>query len=229
MQNERLIAILERVLEGYYIPMAELEEAIATLREEVAAKNAKAAGKQDLYKAMMAVIRSSKKHYPYKEELQSSWIDDGKQYVSNGYMLIENSGTPLDLPTLPDNVKPMNAQPIIKARAEKEYPDVLSCPTIAELKYGIKEQKALAKCKCDKPKDVRYHLGSGHVANAEYLQIAVQATGSTTIYAENRTAGCDDSQVGELWFESDDGTVRVLVLPILGSRSDDFIGFNYSK
>ena len=229
MQNEKLIAILERVLEGYYIPMAELEEVIATLREEAAAKNAKATGKQDLYKAMMAVIRSSKKHYPYKEELQGSWIDDGKQYVSNGYMLIENSGTPLDLPTLPDDVEPMLVQPIMKARAEKEYPDVLSCPTIAELKSGIKEQKALAKCKCDKLKDVRYHLGSGHVANTKYLQIAVQATGSTTIHAENRTAGCDDSQVGELWFESDDGTVRVLVLPIRGSRSDDFIGFNYSK
>lgn len=119
-------------------------------------------------------------------------------------------------------------QPIIKARAEKEYPDTLVCPTIAELKSGIKEQKALAKCKHDKLKDVRYHLGGGHVANAEYLQIAVQATGCTTIHAENHIAGYNDKrQVGELWFEADDGTVRVLVLPVRGRPSDDFIGFDY--
>lgn len=229
MQNERLIAILERVLEGY-VSTTEIEEVIATLRQEVAAKNAKSAGKQDLYKAMMAVIKSAKKHHPYKEELQGAWIVDGKQYVSNGYMLIENSGTPLDLPTLPDDAKPMNVQPIIKARAGKEYPDTLVCPTIAELKSGIKEQKALAKCKYDKLKDVRYHLGGGHVANAEYLQIAVQATGSTTIHAENHIAGYNDKrQVGELWFESDDGTVRVLVLPVRGRPSDDFTGFDYSE
>lgn len=221
MQNEKLIAILERVLEGY-VSTTEIEEVIATLRKEVAVKNAKSAGKQDLYKAMMAVIKSAKKHHPHQKGLHSAWIDDGKQYVSNGYMLIENSGTPLDLPTLPDGVELMNVQPIIKARAEKEYPDTLVCPTIAELKSGIKEQKALAKCKHDKLKDVRYHLGGGHVANAEYLQIAVQATGCTTIHS-------DKSQVGELWFESDDGTVRVLVLPVRGRPSDDFIGFDYSE
>lgn len=226
MQNERLIAILERVLEGY-VSTTEIEEVIATLRQEVAAKNAKSAGKQDLYKAMMAVIKSAKKHHPYQEGLHSAWIDDGKQYVSNGYMLIENSGTPLDLPTLPDDAKPINVQPIIKARAEKEYPDTLVCPTIAELKSGIKEQKALAKCKYDKLKEVGYHLGGGHVANAEYLQIAVQATGCTTIHAENHIAGNDKRQVGELWFESDDGTVRVLVLPVRGRPSDDFTGFDY--
>lgn len=152
-----------------------------------------------------------------------------KQYVSNGYMLIENSGTPLDLPTLLDDAKPMNVQPIIKARAEKEYPDTLVCPTIAELKSGIKEQKVLAKCKHDKIWDVKYHFGGGHVANAEYLQIAVQATGSTTIHAENRTAGSVDNQCGNLWFESDDGTVRVLVLPFLGHPSSDFTGFSYNN
>lgn len=227
MQNERLIAILGQVLEGY-VSTTEIEEVIATLRKEVAVKNAKSAGKQDLYKAMMAVIKSAKKHHPHQEGLHGAWFDHGKQYVCNGYMLIENSGTPLDLPALPDDVKPVNVQPIIKARAEKEYPDTLVCPTIAELKSGIKEQKALAKCKHDKLKDVRYHLGGGHVANAEYLQIAVQATGCTTIHAENHIAGYNDKrQVGELWFESDDGTVRVLVLPVRGRPSDDFTGFDY--
>lgn len=227
MQNERLIAILGQVLEGY-VSTTEIEEVIATLRKEVAVKNAKSAGKQDLYKAMMAVIKSAKKHHPHQEGLHGAWFDHGKQYVCNGYMLIENSGTPLDLPALPDDVKPVNVQPIIKARAEKEYPDTLVCPTIVELKSGIKEQKALAKCKHDKLKDVRYHLGGGHVANAEYLQIAVQATGCTTIHAENHIAGYNDKrQVGELWFESDDGTVRVLVLPVRGRPSDDFTGFDY--
>lgn len=227
MQNERLIAILGQVLEGY-VSTTEIEEVIATLRKEVALKNAKSAGKQDLYKAMMAVIKSAKKHHPHQEGLHGAWFDHGKQYVCNGYMLIENSGTPLDLPALPDDVKPVNVQPIIKARAEKEYPDTLVCPTIVELKSGIKEQKALAKCKHDKLKDVRYHLGGGHVANAEYLQIAVQATGCTTIHAENHIAGYNDKrQVGELWFESDDGTVRVLVLPVHGRPSDDFTGFDY--
>lgn len=233
MQNEKLIAILERVLEGY-VSTTEIEEVIATLRKEVAVKNAKSAGKQDLYKAMMAVIKSAKKHCPHQEGLHSAWFDHGKQYVCNGYMLIENSGTPLDLPTLPDGVELMNVQPIIKARAEKEYPDTLVCPTIAELKSGIAEQKALAKCNGHKLRGVECHLGGGHVADAEYLRIAVQATDSTTIHAENRIAGYDEEnkcgyQVGELWFESEDGTVRSLVLPMRWISADDSIGFTYKK
>ena len=232
MTNENLIAVLKTAQKEIVTPQAYtmLEDTIATLRKELAVKAAKYAGKQDLYKAMMAVIKSAEKYSPRQRALHGAWIDDGKQYVSNGYMLIENSGAPLDLPALPDDAKPMNVQPIIKARAEKEYPDTLVCPTIVELKSGIKEQKAIAKCKHDKLKDVIYHLGGGHVANAEYLQIAVQATGCTTIHAENHIAGYNDKrQVGELWFESDDGTVRVLVLPMRWISADDSIGFTYEK
>ena len=119
MQNERLIALLEQVLEGY-VSTTEIEKVIAALREEIAVKNAKSAGKQDLYKAMIAVIKSAKKHHPHQEGIHGAWIDDGKQYVSNGYMLIENSGTPLDLPALPDDTKPMEVQSIIKARKKKK-------------------------------------------------------------------------------------------------------------
>ena len=149
-------------------------------------------------------------------------------------MLIENSGAPLDLPILPDGIEPMNVQPILKARAEKDYPDTLACPTIAELKSGIAEQKALSKCNGHKPREVECHLGGGHVADAEYLRIAVQATGSTTIHAENRIAGYDERnqcgyQVGELWFESEDGTVKALVLPLRWISTDTSIGFTYEK
>ena len=236
MTNENLIAVLKTAQKEIVTPQAYtmLEDTIATLRKEIAVKAAKSAGKQDLYRAMLAVIKSAEKHSPYKRALHGAWFDHGKQYVCNGYMLIENSGTPLDLPTLPDDIEPMNVQPILKARAEKEYPDTLVCPTISELKSGIKEQKALAKCKHDKLEDVIYHLGGGHVANAEYLQIAVQATGSTTIHAENRIAGYNEEnkcgyQVGELWFESEDGTVRSLVLPMRWISADDSIGFTYEK
>lgn len=228
MQNERLIAILGQVLEGY-VSTTEIEEVIATLRKEVAVKNAKSAGKQDLYKAMMAVIKSAKKHCPREKALHGAWLDHGKQYVCNGRMIIENSGAPLILPPLPENIEPLHVKPFMQAREENDFLDVLRCPTVAELKSGIAEQKALAKYKYDKIRDVRYHLGGGHVVNAEYLQIAVQATGSTTIHAENRIAECDDNQVGELWFESDDGMVRVLVLPVRGRPSDDSTGFDYSK
>lgn len=231
MNNEKLIAVLKTAQKEIATPQAYtmLEDTIATLRKEIAVKAAKSAGKQDLYRAMLAVIKSAEKHSPYQRALHGAWFDHGKQYVCNGYMLIENSGTPLDLPTLPDGVEPMNVQPILKARAEKECPDVLTCPTVAELKSGIAEQKSLAKCKHDEIGDVKYHFGGGHVANAEYLQIAVQATGSTTIHAENRTAGSVDNQCGNLWFESDDGTVRVLVLPFLGHPSSDFTGFSYNN
>lgn len=232
MTNENLIAVLKTAQKEIATPQAYtmLEDTIATLRKEIAVKAAKSAGKQDLYRAMLAVIKSAEKHSPCQRALHGAWFDHGKQYVCNGYMLIENSGTPLDLPALPDGVEPMNVQPILKARAEKEYPDVLRCPTIAELKSGIAEQKALAKCKHHKLEDVKYHLGAGHVANAENLRIAVQATGCTTIHAENRIAGRNNKvQVGELWFEADDGKARVLVLPVRGRHSDDFIGFAIDK
>ncbi len=232
MTTEKLIAVLKTAQKEIATPQtyAMLEDTIATLRKEIAVKSAKAAGKPDLYRAMLAVIKSAEKQDPGKKALHGAWVDKGKQYASNGYMLIENSGTPLDLPALPDDVQPMHVQPIMAARAEKEYPDVLTCPTTAELKSGIAEQKALAKCNGHKLMDVRYHLGGGHVANAEYLRIAVQATGSTTIHAENRLAGRDDQcQVGELWFESDDGTVKVLVLPVRGLPTDDSTGFTYNK
>lgn len=232
MTNENLIAVLKTAQKEIATPQAYtmLEDTIATLRKEIAVKAAKSAGKQDLYRAMLAVIKSAEKHSPYQRALHGAWFDHGKQYVCDGYRLIENSGTPLDLPALPDDIEPMNVQPILRARAEKEYPDVLRCPTVAELKSGIAEQKALAKCNGHKLRGVECHLGGGHVANAEYLRIAVQATGSTTIHAENRIAGRDDQyQVGELWFESDDGTARVLVLPVRGLPSDDYTGFGYGK
>lgn len=176
MTNENLIAVLKTAQKEIATPQAYtmLEDTIATLRKEIAVKAAKSAGKQDLYRAMLAVIKSAEKHSPHQRALHGAWLDNGKQYVCDGRMLIENSGTPLDLPTLPDGVEPMNVQPILRARAEKEYPDVLRCPTVAELKSGIAEQKALAKCNGHKLRGVECHLGGGHVANAEYLRIAVQ-------------------------------------------------------
>lgn len=228
MTNEKLIAVLETAKAEIASPhtYAQVEETIASLRAELAVKNAKSAGKQDLYKAMLAVIKTAKKESPYKEALHGAWMDSGKQYVCDGRMLIENSGTPLDLPTLPDDVERMNVQPILRARAEKEYPDILTCPTQAELKSGIAEQKAQAKFQKVKIRSVDYHFGGGHRANAEYLRIAVQATGSTTIHAENRKAGRDkEYQVGELWFESEGGTVRVMVLPIREVHTETFVGF----
>ena len=236
MTNEKLIAVLKTAQKEIATPQVStmLADTIATLRKEIAVKAAKSAGKQDLYRAMLAVIKSAEKHIPDKRALHGAWFDHGKQYVSNGYMLIENSGAPLDLPALPDDVKPVNVQPILKARAEKEYPDTLVCPTIAELKSGIKEQKALAKCNGHKVYGVECHLGGGHVADAEFLLIAVQATGSTIIHAENRVAGYNKEnkcryQVGELWFESEDETVRSLVLPMRWISADDSIGFTYKK
>ncbi len=230
MTNEKIIAVLETAKAEIASPhtYAQVEETIAALRAEIAAKNAKAAGKQDLYKAMLAVIKNAKKESPYKEAFHGAWMDNGKQYVCDGRMLIENGGTPLDLPTLPDDVSRMNVQPILKAKAEKEYPDVLTCPTIAELKSGIAEQKAQAKFRKVKIKSVDYHFGGGHRAKAEFLQVAVQATGSTTIHAENRKAGRENEyQVGELWFESEDRTIRVLVLPIREYHDSTFTGFTY--
>ncbi len=228
MTNEKLIAVLETAKAEIASPhtYAQVEETIAALRAELAVKNAKSAGKQDLYKAMLAVIKSAEKLYPGKEALHGAWIDHGKQYVCDGHILIENRGAPLDLPHLPAKVEPMHVQPILKARAEKEYPDALTCPTQAELKSGIAEQKAQAKFQKVKIRSVDYHFGGGHRANAEYLRIAVQATGSTTIHAENRKAGRDkEYQVGELWFESEDGTVQVLVLPIREVHTETFVGF----
>ena len=232
MTNERLIAALETAQKEVATPQtyAMLSDVITTLRGEIAAKAAKSAGKQDLYKAMLAVITFSKKYCPRQNELHGAWIDDGKQYVSNGHMLIENSGAPLDLPPLSDGVEPMNVQPIIKARAEKEYCDVLTCPTIAELKSGIKEQKELAKCNGHKLLGVKYRFGGGRTANAEYLQIAVQATGDTTIYAENHMVGRDNNyQSGKMWLDSNDGTVKVLVMSIRELASNNATGFDYSK
>lgn len=162
MTNENLIAVLKTAQKEIATPQAYtmLEDTIATLRKEIAVKAAKSAGKQDLYRAMLAVIKSAEKHSPY--------------------------------------------------------------------------QKALAKCNGHKLRGVECHLGGGHVADAEYLRIAVQATGSTTIHAENRIAGYDEEnkcgyQVGELWFESEDGTVRALVLPMRWISADDSIGFTYKK
>lgn len=228
MTHEKLIAVLETAKAEVSSPctFTQLEETIATLRKEIAVKTAKSAGKQDLYRAMFAVIKNAKKESPYKEALHGAWIDHGKQYVCDGRMLIENGGTPLDLPILPDDVEPMHVQPIMKAKDEKDLSTILTCPTLAELKSGIAEQKAQAKFQKVKIRSVDYHFGGGHRAKAEYLRIAVQATGSTTIHAENRKAGRDkEFQVGELWFESEDGTVQVLVLPIREVHTETFVGF----
>lgn len=128
MTSEKLIAVLKTAQKEIATPQTYtmLEDTIAALRKEIAVKAAKSAGKQDLYRAMLAVIKSAEKQDPGKKALHGAWFDHGKQYACNGYMLIENSGTSLDLPALPDDVEPMPVQPIMKARAEKAYPDVLT-------------------------------------------------------------------------------------------------------
>lgn len=74
MTNEKLIAVLKTAQKEIVTPQAYtmLEDTIVTLRREIAIKTAKSAGKQDLYKAMMAVIKSAEKHSPHQRALHGA-------------------------------------------------------------------------------------------------------------------------------------------------------------
>ena len=231
MQNERLMARLGQVLEGY-VSTTKIEEVIAVLQEELADKNAKSKGKQDLYRAMTAVIKSAKKIEPRNIFLHGARIeDDGNQYVSDGCICVENAGTPLDLPSSPpictrrfDFVTIMTTY---KERAKKSG-NILISPTIAEIKSGIAEQKATAKYREHRIKSVVYDFEEGYRVDANYLRLMMQATGSNTIYAEN-SIDFDGAQVGALYSESKDGTVRVFCMPIRSKKSAEHRGFGYIK
>lgn len=231
MQNEKLIAILEQVLEGY-VSTTEIESVIAVLRKELADKNAKSEGKQDLYKAMTAVIKSAKKREKHDISLHGARIEkDGNQYVADGCICIKNVGTHLDLPSVPPvGAHQLNLITVIatcKERAKKSG-NVLISPTIAEIKSGIAEQKAAAKYREHRIESVVYDFEDGHRVDVNYLRLMMQATGSNTIYAENRV-DFEGAQVGALHSESKDGTVQVVCMPIRSKNQQKHRGFGYIK
>lgn len=210
----------------------EIESVIAVLRKELADKNAKSEGKQDLYKAMTAVIKSAKKREPHDISLHGARIEkDGNQYVNDECICIKNAGTHLDLPSVPPigehRLNLVTVMTTYKERAKKSD-NVLISPTIAEIKSGIAEQKAIAKYREHRIQSVVYDFEDGHRVDANYLRLMMQATGSNTIYAENRI-DFEGAQVGALYSESKDGTVRVVCMPIRSKNQQKYREFGYIK
>lgn len=228
MKTEKVIALLESA--GKALEFGETSRecfAMAkALHEELALKNARKAGNADLCRAMKAVIKLAKG----KPRLMGVIVKDGVQYACDSCMLIENSGDTIDLPA--PELEPMDVREAMYSIYKKGHWALsLKGPTIAELKSGIALAKAKAKTDGIKKAMVLYNFaGNAPLVDAERLLIAVQAVGNDcTVWAEERLDR-RGKPIGNLWFESADGSVKVLLLPIRPKDGEpEPEGFSYKK
>lgn len=230
MKTEKLIALLESASDELGISAIgkDCRTAAKALRDELAQKNARKSGKADLYRAMKAVIKLATAS---NTALAGVIRQDGKQYVTDGHICIENAGTPIDLPEL--ETEPMDAHKAMYSYWTKS--DWRRCrmklPTVAELKSGIALAKAEAKATpgCRKKPKVYYRSAINAftpLLDAELLLIAVQAVGDNCeVWSDGRTYR-DGKSISNLWLESSDGTTKVLLLPCR-IDGEDFTGFTF--
>lgn len=151
---------------------AEIEKAISDLNSEIRKTANKNNGKIDQAKAAEQVIKAAKK--TNNRSLFGAWIaKDGFQYVCDSHMLIRFE-KPIELEQIPEGSKAVEIEKCYGIPSGDE----LEIPDLSELNTSIKEKKAEAKIKKIKNPRIACVLNNGMIVNAEFLKLAVMATGA---------------------------------------------------
>ena len=211
------LAILESVkkdIEGgnYHVSPARfavITDEIIRIREEIAKKAAKASGKTNLLKACKSILKAANKGY--NRALHGVTTINGTSYVCDNSRLIAFPAGAVDLPGIPENVKPLDFESIMK---HDVFSIELSLPDAGYIKEELKRIKAAEKAAGRKP--YRYIIRiSDMFFNAEYLKDAIEATGASLGHSCGEK--CPLHVIG-----GENASVTAIVLPIHpGSVSKD--------
>lgn len=176
-----LEAVKKDITEGnYHVSPARygaITDEIIRIKEELAKKAAKASGKTNLLKACKSILKAANKGY--NRALHGVTTINGTSYVCDGHRLIAFPAGAVDLPVIPEGVKPLEFEKIVARPAETS--ELVPVPDAAELASKIKQIKAAEKAAGRRPARYLYRLENMYI-NAEYLLDALSATGAE--YAE---------------------------------------------
>lgn len=206
MTKESIKALFKDVLKNGVTTnnYREIEKAIFDIDQEIRRTENKKNGKINQARAAELVIKSAKK--TAIRALHGAWIaKDGFQYVCDSKMLIRFKNH-IALEHIPEDTTPF--------QIEKSYGvasgDQVCLPPISEITTAIKEKKAEAKIKKIKNPRICCKLENGMIINAEYLKIAIMATGAET--GETPTKTTKNGIISPLYVHGNE--IDSMVLPI---------------
>lgn len=154
-----------------------ITDEIMRIKEEIAKKAAKAAGKTNLLRACKSILKEAKKGY--NRALHGVTTINGTSYVCDGHRAIAFPEGTVDLPGIPEGVKPLDFEKIMKH-------DVFSIestlPDAGYIKEELKRVKAAEKAAGRKPYRYIIRIGSMFF-DAEYLRDAIEATGANLAHS----------------------------------------------
>lgn len=140
-----------------------LADWIANMEREAARDAAKKTGNAQRLRAMERIVKAATKDK--RPALHGAWNADGLQYVCDSFRLV-GLRDPLNLPTIPEDVEPIDAARILKPATENDGAR-LALPDPAELRAYIKNAKAKSGRNAPPP---FYDFGDGLPrVNAQYL------------------------------------------------------------
>lgn len=163
---------------------------------EIYRNAAKSAGRLDRFKACGRVLKIAMSDA--RPALRGSWTVDGLQYICDSFRLV-CLREPLDLPTIPDDVQPIDAARILDP-AKKNNGTALDLPTVADLRAYIKMEKARLKASGDKNSPVWDFGDDLPSVNAAFLLDILEIFPDASATASSRSP-----KLNSIYFDSADG------------------------
>lgn len=198
--DERIAFDYARKHPGEKFPLDSLGISLArfldTVEHESKKQTAKNGGQLARFRAMERIIKRAKQDH--RPALWGAWTVDGSQYVCDSFRLVRLSD-PLDLPTIPDNVEPIDAARILEPSAKNEGAR-LELPDPAALRAYIKTEKARHKGQRNAPPPSWDFGDDLPRVNAQYLLDMLE------IFPES-VAICSKSRplLSAIYFQASDG------------------------
>jgi hypothetical protein len=161
--------------------------------EAIAVETAKSKGSLNLYSALKKIIEKAKKDQVYRKETHGAWIDpiSEKQYVANGYYLIEINNPVEGLPQLESGITALNPHGYFRDAGECTAETALDVNAIK-----VQMKQAEAEARAQNRKVSHYGLGVYKIGLSWYSVvllmdiISVLGTEVTAHYTERTNAPC---------------------------------------
>lgn len=198
---EDMIVLLKKAQqkEGTY---DEFQTMINYLNTEASKSYAKLNGKQNLQKAIKAMLSKSDMRPVLRQPFTN---DNGYTYVTDSYQALQikdTTGIRIEENTAVKNG--VNAPQMSKLFERNNTDTIEELPDMGTIEKYIKSAKALYKSKGF----AVYKLQNGTLVNAQFLKNGILATGTKQVYYENAT------QTKPVWMWDDSENVTALLLPI---------------
>ena len=153
--------------------------ALATLEalivDAIGIESAKSAGMASIRRVLKKIITRANRNNPLQPTLHGAWMKDNKQYVSDGWVLVELNTPVPGLPQLTDEVEPWNAAPAFMGA--EDYTEEV--PLGPDIKVAYTQAVAAARSN-------RVELASLYKLGRSYYQLlllrdALEALGPGTV------------------------------------------------